>query len=159
MTAFWTTPRTWATDDFADPDMLNTHLRDNIEWLKRPSVVEGSATTDVSTTSTTATGVPDMSGYVFIVGDRLLIGFTGVMRADVDTRTLTLQVMVNNAVVTTPIFTQIGTNRRMASFLVRAASLPSGTRGVAILWTTNAGTMYQDGSTATHRRFFAAEYT
>jgi hypothetical protein len=29
----WTTPRTWATNDSLGASTLNTHLRDNLNWL------------------------------------------------------------------------------------------------------------------------------
>ncbi len=30
----WTTPRTWVTDEVLTAALLNTHLRDNLNWLK-----------------------------------------------------------------------------------------------------------------------------
>jgi hypothetical protein len=34
MTATWTTPRTWATGEVVTESMLNTHVRDNLEYVK-----------------------------------------------------------------------------------------------------------------------------
>jgi len=34
MTATWTAPRTWATGEVVTESMLNTHVRDNLDWLK-----------------------------------------------------------------------------------------------------------------------------
>jgi hypothetical protein len=34
MTATWTTPRTWTTGEVVTASMLNTHLRNNLDWLK-----------------------------------------------------------------------------------------------------------------------------
>lgn len=40
MTATWTTPRTWAVNELVTPDLLNTQLRDNLEYLKSPPVAQ-----------------------------------------------------------------------------------------------------------------------
>lgn len=34
MTVAWTAPRTWATGEVVTESMLNTHVRDNLDWLK-----------------------------------------------------------------------------------------------------------------------------
>lgn len=41
MTATWTTNKTWAAGEIVTADMLNTYLRDNLDWLKgRPTIYE-----------------------------------------------------------------------------------------------------------------------
>jgi len=33
MTATWTAPRTWANNELVSDSLLNTHLRDNLDWF------------------------------------------------------------------------------------------------------------------------------
>jgi len=37
MTAIWTGPKSWSTSELLTAALLNTHLRDNLDWLKTPS--------------------------------------------------------------------------------------------------------------------------
>lgn len=158
MPATWTAPRTWATADFGNEVLLNTHLRDNLEWLKTPAAVSSEGVSDISTTSTTAVEMTGMSGELLITDSRLIVGYSGAMRADADTRQLIMVVNVNFlSTGIASVWTQIGVNVRMASFLVRVTGIAAGLRHVAVTWKTSAGTMFQDGATC-QRRFFAAEW-
>lgn len=53
MTAIWTAPRTWAVGDLATASMLNSHVRDNLDWLKTPTAASATWTSSFTTTSTT----------------------------------------------------------------------------------------------------------
>lgn len=85
MTATWTTPATWSNSVLVGATDLNTHVRDNMDYLfTRPRTVSNSnAAADVTTTSTSFTDV-DGAGSEFTIsvatnGGRLMIGFTGSM--------------------------------------------------------------------------------
>lgn len=155
--ATWTPPRTWITNDLGNEALLNQQLRDNLLWLKTPPSVEVIATTDISTTSTILVSMTSMSGLLEVVGSRLLVGYSGPMRADADTRTLSMTVNVDGVALALPVVTEIGTNVRMVAYVARIRNVTPGIRLAAIYWQTGAGTMFQDGAT-TQRRFFAAEW-
>lgn len=54
MAAIWTTPRTWVANEIPPAATWNTHLRNNLEWLKTPpfSSAQLNLGANVSTTST-----------------------------------------------------------------------------------------------------------
>lgn len=87
MTAVWTSPRTWVTNELVTAPLMNAHIRDNMDYLyTRPRVVNNTnSAADVSTTSTTFADV-DGTGSEFTInittsGGRLLVGFAGTMSA------------------------------------------------------------------------------
>ena len=50
----WTTPKTWADDELVTANVMNTHVRDNLNALKAPPTAryELNRTSDYTTTST-----------------------------------------------------------------------------------------------------------
>lgn len=65
MTATWTANRTWTTGELVTAAVLNTYVRDNLDWLKTPTAsnVAPFATT-FTTTSTTFTDVTSMTATI-----------------------------------------------------------------------------------------------
>jgi hypothetical protein len=64
----WTTPKTWTTSEVVDADMLNTHIRDNMEALKSASIVATSTdTTTLVSASSVYTKTIDV-GLVYATG-------------------------------------------------------------------------------------------
>jgi len=71
----WTTPRTWTDNEFVDAVIFNTHIKDNLNWLKARTY--GSATISGTTTSTSfavATGSVVLTTY----GGNVALVFIGV---------------------------------------------------------------------------------
>lgn len=84
MTAAWTAPRNWADDELVTATLLNTHLRDNLEFLKAMISDEyrGNETTDWSTTSASFVDVDNTKLRLEVAtkgGSDLLIGFYGTV--------------------------------------------------------------------------------
>lgn len=87
MTATWTTPATWANSVLVDATQLNTHIRDNMDYLfTRPrSVNTVNAAADYTTSSTSFVDVDgtgaltDFTLSVTTTGGRLLVGFVGTI--------------------------------------------------------------------------------
>jgi hypothetical protein len=78
MTAIYTVARTWANGDIPDETMLNTHIRDNFDYLvARPITQEHDSdnAADFTTTSTSfvATGIEET--ITIIAGARILVYF------------------------------------------------------------------------------------
>lgn len=59
MTATWTDPRTWVTGDTVTASLLNTHIRDNLSWLKTP--LESGRITWASDFTTSSTSFVDLT--------------------------------------------------------------------------------------------------
>jgi hypothetical protein len=81
MTAVWTPPRTWAVGELATAAMLNTHVRDNLDWLKTPPQA---VTTLAATQSITSTAFVDVAslnlttaGGALQVSLLVNVGFSG----------------------------------------------------------------------------------
>lgn len=155
MTATWTAPRTWNVGELVTAALLNTHLRDNMEWLKAPAAVSASASTDISTTSTTLVDMTNMSGALTMVGTRLLVAFSGSVRSD-SSRILVMGVRIDAVTTNFVHRDQPVTTQREANWFARVTGITPGSRTISIGWQTSAGTMFQDGTT-NPRRYFAGE--
>lgn len=83
MPAIWTTPKTWATGEALTAADLNTHLRDNLEFLRAMTSDEyrGNESADWTTTSTSFVDVDNtrLRLEVTTKGGDLLIGFYGTI--------------------------------------------------------------------------------
>ena len=74
----WTTPKTWATGELVTAADLNTHLRDNLNFLLSPNFQEAVGSgTDFSTTSTTYADITGMSVTITTAGGNLLVSAFG----------------------------------------------------------------------------------
>lgn len=155
MAAVWTTPRTWALSDFADADMLNTHIRNNFDWLKSPAGATATGSTDITTTS----GLADMTsltGSFTLVGSRCIVAYKGPLRASGGT--VVAQMAVNiDAVVQTYAESIASGAQEPAAWIVRVGSLTAGVKSINVQWGRNANTLAQDGATYASRFFFASE--
>jgi len=86
MTAIWTAPRTWVTGEIVTAAQMNTHLRDNLEYLKAQDdagmLYRGAGT--AAQPSTTSGSFVDVDSSLVLsfttVGAAFLIGFAGVWK-------------------------------------------------------------------------------
>ncbi len=83
MSQIWTTPKTWVSEPLTSTD-LNTHLRDNLDFLKNPPTAVHAAdqASDYQTTSASFVAV-DSTHFDFSLttaGGAVLLSFYGVMR-------------------------------------------------------------------------------
>lgn len=161
MTARWTSPRTFRKGELQTKEIWNTHLRDNMEWLKDRPIADGGSITDISTTSTTLVIMTNMSSGLTVNGDRLLIAFSGWFTCDSFPRTLTMAIAVD----TMPSLEVARTNVTVAAsggtpchFIARVDGVLAGARAVSMLWKTSGGTMNQPGATIP-RGFWCLEAT
>jgi hypothetical protein len=83
MTAIWTTPKTWVTGDPLTASDLNTHVRDNLDYLKSPptTLYQIAGTSDYTTTSTAFTDVDgtNLALAITTAGGDVLIFFSGIV--------------------------------------------------------------------------------
>jgi len=79
----WTNPRTWITNEFVTSAILNTHVRDNMLFLKsNPLIAVTTATTNQDATGTQATAIalnniaiPADVGAVYVEAWALSVGY------------------------------------------------------------------------------------
>lgn len=160
MAAVWTAPRTWVTGDLVSYSLLNTYVRDNLDWLKSRPVVSAGSISDTSTTSTTYVDMAAMSGSLTVNGDHVLVGFTGWFISDAF-RTLTLAIAVDGTTVSAVARSNIntvGNGGTPCHFIVRAGSITPGQRTIGIRWQTSAGEIAANSSSIP-RGFYAVEVT
>lgn len=165
MTATFTTPRTWSDAELVTAALLNTHIRDNEDYLLTPNTiyVKNTSATDFTTTSTSYVAVDaTLSVALTTHGGHLLIGAT--FNCDLSTvGTITFAFDVDgtqhyqwqantNAAAGTPEYR--GNNR--ASVLLPASIIAAGAHTVALKWkvSTGTGTVYND---ALNTFFWAVE--
>lgn len=78
----WTAPRTWEAAEIVTADMMNTHVRDNLNQLRSPAVehyVRGGSDGDYSTTSSTPVNIDatNLSQTITTTGNDVLVTFNG----------------------------------------------------------------------------------
>lgn len=79
----WTTPRTWVASELVTATLLNTHLRDNLNALKNPSVTRKTETAGTFTTSSTSfVTVPGGEIELVTTGGHLLVFVSGTLTGD-----------------------------------------------------------------------------
>lgn len=72
----WTTPKTW-TAALVTVDEFNTHIRDNLNWLKNPTSDVATLASQITTTSTSFTDATGLSVTMTTNGGNVLCLFTG----------------------------------------------------------------------------------
>lgn len=82
----WTTPKTWTVDELVTASMLNTHLRDNLNYLFSGRGGGGTAVLrdnsgQYTTTSTSFVDVDatNLKIDLTLSGTKVLVGFSGVV--------------------------------------------------------------------------------
>lgn len=92
MTATWTANRTWTSGELVTASIMNTYVRDNLDWLKTP-LESGKITfsADFTTTSTTYVDITGITTTLTTRGGGLDVffrcswnGTTGVIQVLVD---------------------------------------------------------------------------
>jgi hypothetical protein len=85
MPAIWTLPKTWAVGEIVTAEALNTHLRDNLDYLKLrdETALPAAAAGDAAALSTTSPTFTDMSAALRLTlvtsGAPVLLGLCGTL--------------------------------------------------------------------------------
>ena len=167
MTAIWTLPRTWATGEIVTAAQLNTHLRDNLEFLKLREDTPlnhftCNSTTAYTTTSTTFTDVDGagLSGTLTTSGGPLLIGAAGSWKSSGTGIDVCLDVTVNGARIGhatygITLLQSVAANLYMPVCWSQARPLAAGTYSLKLQWRTSSGTLSLGPLSST--QFYAVE--
>lgn len=150
MSATWTDPRTWATNEFVTATIMNTHVRDNITWLKTP-LESGKVTfaADLTTTSVTYTDMTGVTTTLTTKGGGLDVDFrfTCIHSAAAQNTFQLLVDGVSETILgtwTSPAASQYG----VVSGRYHIAALTAGSHTFKIQYKTGSGTLTVKGTTS-----------
>lgn len=150
MTAIWTAPRTWAVGELVTAALMNTHVRDNLDWLKTPIAASATWSSNFTTTS---------ASYVDITGATVTLTTNGggvdvfVLFDLTDSLAATVYIQL---VIDGVAYQRIATIVLAASEIkpcaiplhIPAASLSAASHTIKLQALTNAGTLTVYGSSA-----------
>lgn len=148
----WTTPRTWAHDDLAAASgaaSLNTHLSDNINWLKSGNWAVDTAATP-STTSTSAVAITGLSVSLTTTGGNCLMVLVGSIRTTVGVTLTQFQWRIDTVQVgSTQQVHTVGANLSTPLCLWYFTSTPpsAASHTFTVYWQTAANTLSADANT------------
>ena len=98
MAAIYTTPRTWTAAELVTASIMNTHVRDNLDYLKARPVARF-ADLDGTVANTTSTSFVDLTGASVSIttsgSSRLLILAQGVWSVNADLTTAYAAVLID----------------------------------------------------------------
>ncbi len=152
MPAIWTAPRTWATGEIVTAAIMNTHLRDNLDYLKGQAdaplnaAFAGSAAVP-STTSGTFGDVH--ANYVITVttsGAPVLLGFSGTWKSSSSGADCCLDVSIDSSRIGHStyglIYMQAPTADQVLPFShMRLLNLAAGSHTFRLQWRVSTGTL------------------
>ncbi len=142
----WTTPKTWTSEPLTSAD-LNTHLRDNLEFLKDPPTAhyECVETADYTTTSTTFVDIDEtnLSFTLETEGGDVLIGFHGMVQVNSSSkRTIAFDVAIDGerlgGIAGIHIVYGLNTEKLPVSFVRLVTSLSAGSHTFSLQWRVSA---------------------
>jgi hypothetical protein len=159
MPAIWSSPRSWSVGELVSASLLNSHLRDNLEFLKGPptALYILNESSDYTTTSTS---------FVNVDGTKLsLIGFCGCVLESAGTLFFDVEVDAvrtggdDGLCVVTP---TTASQRLNASFFKLIQGLSAGVHTFKLQWKVTAGTATLLAGSGTsngdiHPQFFVRE--
>jgi hypothetical protein len=169
MPQIWTAPRTWTTGELVTAAILNSHVRDNLEFLKSPptTVFNADQASDYTTTSTSFVNVnaTDLALTITTSGGDVLLGFSG--SALISTGSMFLDVDMDGARLGGDdglvVVTSGGASNRMnITFLRLVRNVIAGAHTFKLQWKGTGGTLtlYAGAGTSLgdiHPQFFVRE--
>lgn len=169
MTATWTAPRTWATDELVTAALMNEQLRDNVDFLRNPPFASYLLNnSDYTTTSSSFVNVDNtnLSLTITTQGGPLLIGFYGsIYHSSASGRVFfdvdidgTSRVGGDDGLVVSTVSSTVSA----VSFLVWKAGLSAASHTFKLQWktSTSTATLYAGQGTSgwkTHSQFWVKE--
>lgn len=166
MPAIWTAPRTWTTGEVVTAGMLNTHLRDNLEFLKLRedtplnlfTILNGFSFTTTSTTFVDVNAA--FVGSLATSGAPLMIGASGSWKNSSAGADCCLDVNLNgsrigNTTYGLTLMQAPAANAFQPFAFTQVRNLAAGTHTLRLQWRVSGGTLEIGGVNFTS--FFAVE--
>lgn len=153
MTPTWTQPRTWATGEIVTAAQLNSHLRDNLEYLhlREETALNHFACSSASGYTTTSTSFTDvdaaaLAGTITTTGSPLLIGVTGAWKSSGTSIDVCLDVAINGARIGhasygVTFMQSVAANLYLPVAWSQVRALSAGTYALKLQWRTSSGTL------------------
>jgi len=169
MPAVWSTPRSWSVGELVSASLLNTHLRDNLEFLKTPPTAAYilNETSDYTTTSTAFVNVDGtkLALTITTAGGDVLVGFCGSILQSASSVFFDVEVDTvrtagdDGLMVVTP---TTAAQRLNATFFKLIQGLSAGVHTFKLQWKVNSGTatLFAGAGTTNgdiHPQFFVRE--
>lgn len=147
----WTPPRTWSADELIDETILNTHVRDNLAWLKDPPTGIATLSTAITTTSTSWTNVTGLSVTLTTYGGTIMVGWIAVTNMSTGTATHFNVAVdgVDQASSTDGYTYSINSPINTVSPVILLEGIAAGTHTFQLRWKNNSGattTLYAESS-------------
>ncbi len=165
MTAVWSVPRSWSVGELVTASLLNTHLRDNLEFLKTPptALYHVNQSTDYTTTSTSFADVDatNLSFNLTTAGGDVLIVFMGYgggsARLYFDVAIDSVRMAGDDGFLAS-----VNAANTPITLVALKQGLSAGSHTFKLQWKVNSGsaTLYAGAGTAgldTHPQFFVRE--
>ena len=169
MPSVWSSPKTWSVGELVTAALLNSHLRDNLDFLKTPptAVYNLNETGDYTTTSTAFANVDGtkLALAITTAGGDVLVGFCGAVLHSASS--VFFDVEVDGArtggddglMVVSPASSSARTN---ASFFKLIQGLAPGVHTFKLQWkvVSGTGTLFAGAGTSNgdiHPQFFVRE--
>lgn len=146
MTATWTANRTWTAGELVTASIMNTYVRDNLDWLKTPLESGGiTFAADFTTTSTTYVDVTGVTTTITTKGGGLDVFFRCTWNA---TSGGVMQLLVDGA--STAVLGTGGTGGQpvIGTMYHHIAALSAGSHTIKVQAKTVSGTLTVKGTTA-----------
>lgn len=150
MTATWTANRTWSAGEIVTAAIMNTYVRDNLDWLKTP--IDSQAIFSTTFTTTSASYVDVTGATVTLTGNGG--GFDVIFVATVSgssISTATFKILTDS--VTTECIEAVifaAGELKIITLFKHVAALSAGSHTFKIQATINAGTLSVYGTAATY---------
>lgn len=152
MPIIWTAPRTWSTGEIVTAAMMNTHLRDNLDYLKAgidAPLNAASAGSGAIPTTTSGTFVDVHANYVITLattGAPLLLGFSGTWKSASSGADCCLDVTIDGARIGHSsyglLLMQAASADQIQPFShLRVISLAAGSHSFHLQWRVSTGTL------------------
>lgn len=167
MTATWTTPRTWSDAELVTATLMNSHVRDNEDYLLTPNRIYVKSTSSTDFTSTSASYVAiDASLSVALTthGGHVLVG--AMFNVDISSPSSTFYIAIDvdgtqhcaffpktNQAAGTP----TGTGTNFVSVLLPSSVVAAGAHTVSLKWKNADGYTMKLYNDAPNMFFWAVE--
>lgn len=141
MTATWTANRTWTAGELITASLLNTYIRDNLDWIKTP-IAQKVTTGFINSASATYVDVTNMTTTITTVGGgvdvliRCTLGQSGAA-------TNVLQLMVDGVseCILGTWVSPAGASYIPVSFVHHIGAMSAGSHTIKVQVKTNAGSI------------------
>lgn len=147
MTATWTAPRTWSTGELVTASVMNTHVRDNLDWLKTP-IDSGNITfaADFTTTSATYVDITGLTTTMTTNGGGLDVFLR--LNCQVSAPASYVVQLLVDGVSTAVLGGSAGTDRMTHNFNHHIAAISAGSHTIKVQIKTAGGTATVKGTTS-----------